>query len=511
MIVRARKRDREIAVRFALGASRARVMRMLALEGALVGATSTLLGLITARLAMPLVGPLIERALERRVPGGLTALGLDAGVAAVVVACGIFVTVLFTLFPLAMVWRSQSVAVGASMRGVTDHPGAARSRALLIGLEVAASLTLLVGASLMAASAVRMLQVDFGIEGDQVVTAGLALRQRSFPDEASRAKFYQRLEAELGGAGGNQSVAFGDWWPLQGSRPRRAETGGTEPIVATANPFAVSPNYFKTLGIRLLDGRSFTEDDRLGREPVAMVSASLAARLWPRMRAVGQLFTIHPDGEGQPVTLTVVGVVNDVRQSHADTDQLDAYLSLAQRPSRFAFVYLRAQMAPSWEAELRSAIARVHPEVALGTPRSLVDGLEQERARPRFLAYLLTTFAVFACALALVGMYGVIAYAVRQRQREIAVRLAIGAAPRAITAMFLRDGALVLAAGLGVGVAGAVGLGRVLQSQLYGVRPAEPQVLAMAVVGFGVVALAAVLWPAWRAASTDAAMVLKQE
>jgi predicted permease len=421
------------------------------------------------------------------------------------------VTVLFSLFPVVIVSGYHKRSLGGSMRGVTDHPGAGRSRALLIALEIAASLTLLVGASLMVASAVRMIDVDFGIEGDEVVTAGLALRQRSFPDDQSRVAFFDRLESELGGLSDSGKVAFGDWWPLQGSRPRRAETGGSAPMIATANPFAVSPDYFATLGIELVDGRTFGADDRLGRDAVTIVSASLATRLWPRQRAVGQRLTIHPDGEGQAATYSVVGVVRDVRQSHTDTDLLDAYLPMAQRTSRFAFVYLRGRMSPTWETQLRAAIARVNPEVAMGTPRLLSDGIEQERLRPRFLAYLLTTFAAFACVLALVGMYGVVAYAVRQREREIAVRLAVGAAPAAITRLFLGDGARVLGVGLVVGIAGAIALGRVLQSQLYGVRPAEPGVLTMAVLAFGFVALAAVLWPARRAAATDPAEVLKQE
>ena len=272
----------------------------------------------------------------------------------------------------------------------------------------------------------------------------------------------------------------------------------------------MSADYFATVGISLRDGRTFTGQDRLGTQPVAIVSESLARRMWEG-RAVGQLLTIHPDGEGQPQTVLVVGVVADVRQSHSDTDLHDAYLPLAQGASRFAFLYARAPRSPTWEAELRSAVARVNAEVALGTPRALLLGIEQERTRPQFLAYLLTTFAAFACLLALVGMHGVIAYAVRQRQREIAVRMAIGADARAVTMMFLRGGSLVLAGGLTVGVAGALTLGRVLQSQLYGVEPAEPRVLVMAVLVFAAVALAAMLWPAWRASATDPMAVLKAE
>ena len=511
MIVRARKRERELAIRLALGASHLRVARLVALEGAIIAVSSTILGLIAARLVMPSIAPLIERSLDRRVPGGLEMLALDSSVLAAMTACGVGVTFALAAIPVVMMWRGRgAVSVAGSARGVTEL-GAGHSRAVLIGVEIAASLTLLAGAALMTESALRMLRVDFGVEADRVVTAGLTVRQRSFPAASDRADLYSRLEVELDQLPGGSAVAFGDWWPLQGSRPRRVETGGSTPATATANPFAVSPRYFDTLGIRLLEGRSFTPQDRLGSAPVMVISAALAARLWPGSRAIGQHLTIDGDGDDPPVTATVVGVVSDVRQSHADDDLLDAYLPLAQHASRFAFVYLRGAATPASESSLREAVARVHPEVAVGVPRLLGDGIEQERARPRFLAYLLSTFAIFASVLALVGMHGVIAYAVRQRQREIAVRMAVGADPRAVTMMFLRYGAVVLVAGIAAGLAGALGLGRILQSQLYGVQSWEPRALAAVTLLFSLSALTAVLWPARRAASLDPVSILKDE
>jgi putative ABC transport system permease protein len=156
-------------------------------------------------------------------------------------------------------------------------------------------------------------------------------------------------------------------------------------------------------------------------------------------------------------------------------------------------------------------VTRVDAEVAVGAPRPLALGLEQERMRPQFLAYLLTVFAILASVLALVGMHGVIAYAVRQRQREIAVRIAVGATSAAVTSMFLRDGLWVLTGGVVVGLAGAVGLGRVLQSQLHGLQPVEPRILAAASIVFVLCGLAAIGWPARRAAAVDPSLPLKEE
>ena len=425
-------------------------------------------------------------------------------------AGGAAVTALFTLIPVVMLWRSRaSLAVAGSLRGIAGAPGTGRSRAVLIAIEVAASLTLLAGAALMADSARRMLQVDFGVDGRDVTTAMLSVRRSAFPDDPDRAGLYERLDRELAGVAGNTAFALASYWPLQAPPTTRISTANSTAAEATSQ--AVTTRYFEAVGMRALEGRTFTAADRLGSEPVIVISASLARHLWPRGSALGQPLSIEAGGAEPPTRVTVIGVVNDVRQTHLDQELFDTYVPLVQNPIPFTFLYLRGPLTASWDRDLRAALARIHPEISIGTVRPMEFGLEQERARPRFLAYLLSTFAIIASLLALVGMHGVIAYAVRQRQREIAVRIAIGADPRAVTAMFLRYGAWVLGAGVLLGVAGALGLGRVLQSQLHGVRPAEPAVLLMAVAVFTAVAFLAVLWPARRAASVDPLVVLKDE
>jgi len=525
MLVRGRRRQKELAVRLALGASHGRIARLLIAEAVLIGGAATALGIAVSQFALANVSSLVERVLERRVPGGLAAFDMDLGVWLAASACGFVVTVIFALAPLAAAWGSRlspglsSGARGAARRGPrradfahwgANSAGARRSHSALIGIEVAASLTLLAGAALMAESAIRMLRVDFGVEADGVITASLALRDRAFPDEADRGAFFERLTSDLTHLSGVSSVALGDWWPLQGSRPRRVDSGGAALTVAAANPFAVSDRYFDTLGMTLRDGRAFSPQDRIGSAPVVIISESLAQQLWPRQRAVGHQLTMYAD-DGSATTRQVIGVVTDVRQSHTDLDLNDVYLSLAQRPSRFAFIYLRAPQSATWESELRRTVARISPEVAVGAPRSLSLGLEQERTRPQFLAYLLTVFAILASVLALVGMHGVIAYAVRQRQREIAVRMAVGATSRAVTSMFLRDGLWVLTGGVIFGLFGAVGLGRVLQSQLHGVQPVEPRILVGASIVFVICGLAAIGWPARRAAAVNPSLILKEE
>ena len=276
MILRARKRERELAVRLALGATPARIARLVAIEGFALGSTATVAGVLLASVVLPVVAPMVERSLGRRVPRGLDALSLDAAVLAIVIACGAAVTLVLAMIPVVMLWRSQpELSVAGSARGISDGTHASRSRATLIAFEVAASLTLIVGAGLMAESAWRMLRVNFGIDADRVVSASLALRQQSFSDDADRAALFERLGAELRRVAGGSTVAFGDWWPLQGSRPRKVE-GSDASAGAMANPFAVSTDYFAALGIRPLDGRTFSAGDRLGSDPVVIVSESLA-------------------------------------------------------------------------------------------------------------------------------------------------------------------------------------------------------------------------------------------
>jgi putative ABC transport system permease protein len=510
LLIRGRQREKELAVRLALGAGHSRLARVLMLEGVILGTTATIVGLAATAIVLRLCGPAFERFLDRRVPGGLDSLAIDPIVVGGAILCGMAVTLVATCAPLVTLWRSSVSSLLLLSRAATETPQRSRMRSALIGVEIAASLTLLGGAALMGQSALRMLDVDFGVRADEAVTASLSLRQRAYPEPIDRAAYYDRLVSRLEGIAGSTSAALGDWWPLQDTRPRRIEAGGSPRRLAAAPVFAVTANYFQTLGMTLRDGRDFDRRDRLGGQPVVVVSESLARRLWPQESAIGQRLTMHPDGQGEIEQYDVIGVVNDVKQSHHDTDANDAYVSLAQRAGRFAFLYVRQPRSASWEAELRAAVAAIDPEVALGEPRWLALGIEQERARPRFLAFLLMVFAGFACLLALVGVYGVIAYAVRQRRREVAIRIAIGARPRSVIGLFLRQGAVVLAAGTVAGIAGASALGRVLQSQLFGVEPGDPRILAAAAAAFVASGLIAMWWPSARAAATDPAGLLKE-
>jgi ABC-type antimicrobial peptide transport system permease subunit len=245
-----------------------------------------------------------------------------------------------------------------------------------------------------------------------------------------------------------------------------------------------------------------------------VVSRTLANRLWGTTGAVGRQLRIAPAENSAPtaraVDRTVIGVVGDTRHAHTDNDLADAYVPILQTPFPGAFVYLRAPDPVSAERDLKRLLSSIDGEIAFGASRPLAEILDLQHAGTRFLAYLLVVFAVFAATLALVGIYAVVAYTVKQREREIAVRLAMGADRKRITRMFLGQGALVLAAGLVLGIGGALALGRVLRAQLFGVQPADPGVLAGMTIAFAACGLVAIAWPARAAASLDSATALKE-
>jgi putative ABC transport system permease protein len=515
LLVRASERRREIAVRKALGASAAQITRSLVAEALVLGALATTFGLTVARVTLKSLAPVIESQMGRAVPGGTNALAPDWMVMLGGLAAGLFVTCVCSIAPSWALRLTPLALALHSQRGTSAGPAQQRARSVLIATEVAACLTLLIGAALMVQSGLRILSVDMGLDDRDVLVGSVTLRERAYPDPSSRNTFFDRVSERMSEAPGVKGVAFTNWWPLQ--QPPLRNVGSDDPdraLKSRAGVVRVSVDYFKTLGIAILDGRTFTSDDRPGTPMRALVSESLARRLWPDRRGVGERLLVFPsDGsaEAPPVAYEVVGIAGDTRQSHTDTELGDVYVAFSQEPSLSTFAYVRARGASGeTERRFREAIASVDAQVPLGAARPLSDILDLQRVRARFLASLLMVFALLSGSFALLGLYGVIAYAVQQREKEIALRIAIGADQAAITRLFLGQGARVLAIGLGTGVGGAIGLGRLLQSQLFGVNAADPYLISGATAAFAVCGLVAMAWPARRAALTDPATALRE-
>jgi hypothetical protein len=278
---------------------------------------------------------------------------------------------------------------------------------------------------------------------------------------------------------------------------------------------AVSADYFSVLGIPITQGRAFTPRDRLGAEPVAVVSDTLARRLWPDGSAVGRrLRTAEYPAAGSPLTSwrTVVGVSRDVRQTYADEDRKDIYLPFFQAPNQYAPLVIRTDRPASyWLPKVRAAVASIDPAVAIYESPSLEQEAERLLAGTKFLTSMLTGFAIFAAFLAVLGIYGVTSYAVQQREREMAIRIALGATGRTVIRMFLNDGARVLAAGIACGLLAAAAVTRMLEHQLYGVQPFDASTLVATCALMAVAGLLATWWPARRAATKDPLPFLREE
>ena len=447
LLVRATRRHKEMAVRAALGAGAGAIARMLLAEGLILGSAALGLALILTRLSLGALAPTIQQQLGRSAPGGLVAFAIDAPSAALAGSLGVLIALMCALVPLATALRARvSGALQSGSRTMTEGGGAQRVRTVLIAGQVALTLTLICGSALMLRSVFSLLNADLGFSAGRVLNASMTLRQNRYPDAASRAAVLERTAARLSSVPGVESVGLVSTWPLQQPMPQPIERGGTSRETTRAGVHGVNAAYFSTLDMQTIAGRSFTSADRVGSPPVAIVSESLARRLWPA-GAIGQRLTVPQSqerGQAQPVEREVVGVVRDVRQGPADLDAADVYVPMLQTPTRFAFVLVRTSGEPSdWLTALRSAIREIDPELALDRPRPLQASVDETTARPRLLTSLFGTFAGIAALLALVGVYGVIAYAVRQREREIAVRLAIGADPSQVTRLFVRQGGVI--------------------------------------------------------------------
>lgn len=514
VLLRAMRRQKEVAIRVALGAGRRHILRLLLAEATLLCAGALALGLGLTVLTLELLAPLIEEQLGRPAPGGSDAIAVDSTVLLVLGGLGAVIALSLSGVPL-LARRQERIAdsLRAADRAGSDGPTMRRVRSSLIALEVAGSLALLVGAGLLLRSVVGMVRTDLGFRTEELVRVGVVFPGRSYPDAPARSAFYERLVQRVSPLSSMPPVMT-SWPPFAETPAYPVMVEGSSESAAGAGVINVGAGYFTLLGIPLRQGREFTALDRAGAPPVAIISATLARRLWPDGSAVGRrIRVVDEPGTATPsqVWRSVVGVAADVRQTYRDQDLHDVYLSHHQAtPERFGSFYLRTPRPPAeLLGSLRTALVETDP---LATIRGAVavGTLDRELARMTFLTSLLTGFALFAALLALIGMYGVIAYAVRQREREVAIRMAVGATRAVVVRLFLREGGALLAIGVGLGWLGAVGLARLLGAQLLGVQKLDPWSFAGASLLMTCAGLLAIWWPARRAADTDPMVVLKQ-
>jgi predicted permease len=522
MLLRAMRRQKEMAVRVALGAGRKHILRMLMAETFLICGSALTAGLALTTFALRLLAPIIEERLGRSAPGGVSAIALDPTVLLIVGGTGVIIALSLSFVPLLTPWGNRLAdTLRREGRSGTDGPAMRRLRSSLVIVEIAASVALLVSCGLMIRTVVNLTRTELGFSKDRMSRVRIALPNRTYLDATSFLPFYDRLRGQLSTLS-NAPFALTNFIPFY-ETPKQAmeiddgvNKGPANGI--TGGLLAVSDGYFEMFGVGMKQGRGFTAADRAGAEPVAVISESLARRLWPNdgvESAVGRrIRTADQPVPGSPLTAwrTIVGVARDVRQTYTDADLNDIYIPFFQAPSRYAPLYFRtdrsitssATSSPtSWLELLRAEVAKIDPQVLITGETSLDREADKLLAGPRFLMSILTGFAIFAALLAILGVYGVTAYAVQQREREVAIRVAIGASPRAIITMFLKEGGLVLGLGIGCGLLAAVAVARTLTSQLHGVQTFDLPTMLGACAFLAMAGALAIWRPARRAATRN--------
>ena len=509
ILLRSLRRQREMSVRVALGARPHHLLALLFTEVALLCAAALGTAVLVSTVALRALGPLIQRQLGKAPPSGAFAMSSSVLVWAVI--AGIAIAVLLSFAPALMPWQRRVASqLRAGGRSATDGKTLQRMRALLIAAEVAGSLALLAAGGLMVRSMINVLRTDLGFETTNLQRIRIVLRGRNYPDEAALQRFYLTLPDQLAPFS-DIPIAFEEWPPFA-ETPQSIVHTETAQNAGRAGTIAVGARYFAMLKIPMQQGREFLSTDRAGTEPVVIISATLARRLWPDGRALGQRLRVQDAATMEMQEWrTIVGIAADARTSYGDSELNDVYLPALQNdPDRFAAFYLRtSRPVASWLADLRAAVARLDREAVVNDPVAVVDE-DRERSTARFLATLLSAFAGIALLLTLLGMYSVIAFAVQQREREVAIRIAIGATQRRITTLFLKEGGRLLLVGCAVGVLGAAALGRVLRNQLHSVEPLDFWSLLAAALLLAAAGALATWWPAARAARRSPLATLQE-
>ena len=512
VMARSSGRLRELATRLALGASRFRVTRQLIVEGIILAGVG---GLVSVAVGRWLLETMSSTAVRNMPNAG--AVAMDWTVLAFIAAVSVLIGAFIGLMPAATLGRLNiNHALADGSRLGTGGRGTRYFRRTLVVAQVGFSVVLLIGAGLLLTSFRNLLAVDAGFQADQVTTATIFPPPSRYKDQAAIVALSNRLldsvrrlpgvqaagitsNIALSGRASPSTVSAADYTPQPGE-------AGVLPSVVS-----VTPGYFEAMATRLVRGRYFAESDEEHTLRVAIVDERLAARFWPNANPIGKgLF------RGASELYTVVGVVRDVRfESLAGMSQSAgaAYFPHTQAPAIGRLRWIAVKTDATTEAStivraVRSAMMQIDADLPLSDIQTMTERTERSVGSQRLAMGLATMFGIVALFLSILGVYGVLAYVVTQRTREIGIRIALGSTPRGIFGLVFTEGLLLIGAGLTLGLGGALAIGRALEGHVYGVRPSDPVVLGAVAISTAIVALLACVAPAHRATRVDAVRVL---
>jgi predicted permease len=512
LLVRFSGRRREISLRLALGATRGSVIRLFVFESVLI---SLLAGILGAVLAWQLV-PLVPRLAANFLPieaGSASAVSLP--VLVFTIALSLLTGLVMGLYPALQSSRADIVdALKEGGRGTAGSVRQQRFRKILVGAQVALSVTLLAGASLLIASFVRLSQQDPGFKTENLWTGFTVMPQAQYPEQGTRARFAENLQTALRATPGFQDVMISSGFPLAGGAGAtlytRAE-GNVPPVAerkgAPSND--VTPGWFRSLGIPLLAGRDFNERDVADHPNVVIISKSGAKTVFGDENPIGKTLLVTSGS----VPVEIIGVVGDVRSAQLNQhNDMEFYRPFAQENFPFLSIAVRSPLPPETiTRSVQTVLRGIDPQLALIQPQPFSAVLAQVMGQAKLMMVLLGVFAGVALLLATVGIYGAVAYTVEQRTGEIGVRMALGAQTMDVLRLVMGQGMKPVIIGLVVGLAAALALGRLVASQLYQTSPYNPVLLTTTAMVLALAALLACLFPARRASLLNPVEALRTE
>lgn len=517
LLMRAETRHRELAVRSALGAGRFRLMRQFVAESLVLAFAGAAGGLALAYWGLHALVATNAGSIPRA-----ASVSLDARVLLFTVLLALVTGLVFGLAPLLHLSTSS---IGLTLRdaGSRTTAGSARSRVRrgLVIAEMAFAVMLVIGAGLLLRSFWNLMRVDPGFDRAKLTTFSIALPTATYRDSTRRVAFFDNLTHQLAGIPGVSSAAA-----MSGLPPRRtvnANDTNFEGYVPTADsPPAnvdyyqyVTPGYVETMRIPVVSGRAFGPSDGPTSTPVVMINQTLARTFYPGTNPIGR--RLAPGNS--KIFFTIVGVLKDVKQGGVDSKTgTELYLDYDQAPATQGFaptnmnVVMRSALEPaSLAPTVRRLVSSLDPTLPIVKYRSMDEVFSDSVSRQRFLAQLLGIFAVVALALAAIGTYGVLAYSVAARRRELGIRMALGSSSRGLLSLVLGQGMTLAAIGLAVGMLGAVGVTRLASSLLFGVKPVDPLTFGAVAAFMLLIAFLACLLPARRATTVDPLVALREE